>query len=385
MPTATLMVIHHLRQGGAERQLVELALGLARRGDRVVIACIDRPDIELTGLRNAGVEVRGMGASHRLQRLLAVPRLAWMARRVDVVHCTMWDASLWGRLAAMLARRPVVVADHATDRNVQRSLSGARRDSWIALHNRILEPFTYATVACARSQVPLLESEGVRRERIAYIPNGVSVADLRGAGCRGLSRQQLGIPGDAKVIVHLAHFRPEKNQIATLELVAALREDLPDVHVLFVGAGDRSHVETEAERMRASWAHFLGRRNDVAGLLAVSDLMILPSTSDTMPMSLLEAMAVGVPFVATDVGDVPWLVATTGAGLCVPAGDPSALRAACLAVLTDATLARRLSDAADAAVGDFDAERMLERYSELFHAAAEGATLPHRSDEGTQL
>ena len=384
-PTATLMVIHHLRQGGAERQLVELALGLARRGERVTIACIDQPGIELTGLREAGVRVLGLGAAGRLRRLLAVPRLARLARRMDVVHCTMWDASLWGRLAAMLARRPVIVADHATDRSVQRSLAGARRDSWIALHNRLLDPFTYATVACAKSQLPLLESEGVLRERIVLIPNGVPVAELRRSARKGPTREQLGIPDGAKVVVHVAHFRPEKNQAATLELVAALREDLPDVHALFVGGGDRERVESEAKRIGAGWAHFLGRRSDVASLLALSDLLVLPSRSDTMPMALLESMALGVPFVATDVGDVPWLVARTGAGLCVPTGNTAALHDACFRILADERLARGLSEAATAGIYEFDANRMLDRYSMLFAAAADGLAPPGGGDAASEV
>lgn len=374
-----LMAVHNLRPGGAERQLIDLARGLARRGARVRLVCIADPDTDTGPLLDAGVEVIGLGAVRRRDRPRAVATIARLAREADVVHCTMWDATLWARLAAILARRPAVVADHATDRSVQLSRNGKRRDRAIAVHNRLLDRFTFATVACARAQIPTLRREGVDPARIVYIPNGVPTAELRAAAVPPPDRAELGIPEEAKVVIHIAQFRPEKNQTATYEAVARLRSQLnEDVCAVFVGVGRvaKEALERRAGEDGASWAHFLGMRGDVPALLALADLAVLPSTSDTMPMSILEAMALGVPVVASEVGDIHAMVEVPGAGLCVPVGDLDAFVDACRRILADPQLGAALSAAGREASRTFDSEAMVDRYLELFRAAIAGAAPP---------
>lgn len=370
-PLRVLMVIQNLRPGGAEMQLIALARGLAERGQEITIVCMGEPDTDVSSLREVGIEVIGLGATRREQRLARLPRLTRLARRADVVQCTMWDSSLWGRLAAAIARRPAIVSDHATDRSVQTSSAGGERHDWIALHNRALDRVTFATVACARTQVPLLEAEGVSPERIVYIPNGVPTAELREAAKPPPGRADLGIPEDARVIIHVAQFRPEKNQAATYEAVARLRGELGDVHAVFVGVGRAIKVplEERAAADGADWAHFLGMRDDVPALLGLADLAVLPSTSDTMPMSLLEAMALGVPIVASDVGDVREMVEASGAGICIPPGDPDAFADACRRILSDPELGRRLGSAGVEASRGFDSEAMVGHYLQVLEAA----------------
>lgn len=366
-----LLVIHRLDVGGAELQLVHLARGLAELGHAVTVCCIDDIEDNRELLERSGVEIVTLGARTRAARLAAVPRLARLARRADVVQCTMWDASLWGRLAAIVARRPVVVADHATDRSVQVAASGAARGSWIAIHNRLLDRFTTATVACAGTQRALLEAEGVAPSKIVHIPNGVPVDEIARAAAQPPSREALGIPADARVALHVGVFRPEKNQAGALESIAAVRERLDDVHLVFVGDGDtRAEIERRARERGWDWAHFLGFRDDVAALLGLADILILPSTSDAMPMTVLEAMAAGVPVVASDVGDI---AATVGdGGICVPAGDAAAFAAACERLLGDPRLHAETAAAARERAAAFDAGAMVERYSDLLVAACDG-------------
>lgn len=370
-------MVHRLDFGGAELQLGHLARGLARLGHDVTVCCIDTIVLGEERLRDEGVDVISLHAAGRVARIAAIPRLVRLARRADVVHCTMWDASLWGRVAAVLAHRPAIVADHATDRLVQITESGARRGSWIALHNRLLDRFTYATVACASTQREMLASEGVDPRKIVHVPNGVPIDEIAEAAEAGPTRAALGIPDDAKVAMHVAVFRFEKNQLGALEAVARVRERVEDVHLVFVGDGEgREAVERRARELDAeAWVHFLGYRDDVPGLLALADLMVLPSLSDAMPMTVLEAMALGVPIVATDVGDVRRTLADD-AGTCVPVGDEDALADACARALADPVLHERQSRAGRAIARRFDASTMAERYSKLFRAACAGDRSP---------
>ena len=366
-----VMVIDTLFWAGAETQLRNLAIGLQRLGFAVTLLAIADATSYAADLEAAGVQLQVLGVKGRAGKLRALAEMRRLARHADLVHCTGWDASLWGRLAAIGARRPVVVTEHTAGRSFQVSRSGASRERMIALHNRLLDPATYATVVVARTQIDLLESEGVRRDSIVHIPNAVPLDELRRRAEEGPGRAELGLPEEAKVVLHAARFTPPKGQPATLRAVAGLRERLGDVRVLFAGAGpEEEKVKREAARLGADWATFLGSRDDVPALMRAADLAVLPSSAEALPMSLLEAMALGTPVVATDVGDVPWLLDEVGGGLRVPAGDEDAFAAACGRLLGDEPeLHGRLAEAGQAGVAEFDVPRMAERYAEVFEAA----------------
>jgi glycosyltransferase involved in cell wall biosynthesis len=370
-----LLVVPGLYPAGAEHQLIHLGAGLAARGYEVTLVSTGGITADVGPLLAAGVRVIGLGARRRIAKPLMFVRLVRLARRASLVHCTMWDATLWGRLAAILARRPAVVTEHTPGRDVQLSAtSGAPRARWIALHNRVLDRFTRATVVVARWQIGLLAGEGVRREAIVHIPNGVPVAELIAAASAGAGRAGLGLSDDAPVIIHVARLVPSKNQRLTLDTAAWLAGELPGVHVLIVGSGsDREDLERHARDLGVA-ATFLGLRDDVPALMALSDLVVLPSLNEAMPMTLIEAMAVGAPIVASAVGDVGDMLGSTGAGIAVPPGDAVRFRSACLDVLGDASLRARLSEAGSRGAVRWDAAEMVAGYAELFGEVLAGRT-----------
>lgn len=371
-----LLVTNWIGWAGAETQLNYLALGLREAGHSVTLLGICEITSDVEALEEAGVEVVALGAVRPPAKIASVPRIARYARRAELVHCTGWDATLWGRLAAILARRPAVITEHTPGRELQVNAKGASRARAIALHNRLLDRFTSATVAVGAWQKGLLEGEGVRAEAIVRIPNAVPIGDLRRRAQGGPSRADLGIPLEAPVVIQVARFASQKGQMTALRAAARLRERLGDVRLLFVGEGrTEAEVKREAERLGAGWASFMGFRDDVAGLLALADLAVLPSTGEGLPMSLIEAIAIGTPVVATDVGDVRWLLESTGGGICVPAGDEDAFLEACASLLGDEEMRARASQAAERAAGEFDAPKMVRRYEEVFEAAIESAPL----------
>lgn len=371
-----LLATNVLSWAGAETQLVHLAMGLAERGHEVSIAALGGVRIETAPLERLGIRICSLEAKTLRQKALSVPVLTRIARRAELVHCSTFDATLWARLAAMLAGRPAVVTEHTPGRAVQTSASGRPRERLIALHNRLLDAFTYATVAVARWQVPLLVREGVRPESIRHIPNGVPIRELRESVNGALTREQLDIPEDAKVIIHAARLVPYKGQRATLSAVRLLRESIGEVHALIVGDGpDRGALERDAGQAGA-WAHVLGPRDDVPALLALADLAVVPSKAEAMPMIVIEAMALGVPVVGTDVGDVRSIIEGAGSGLSVPVEDFEGFYAACREVLDDPALHRRLADGARASSRGYDASVMTDRYETLFEAAIEGREIP---------
>ena len=375
-PRKILFFVYYIGAGGMETQLLHLAHGLAVRGDHVTIACFDRW-IDTAWVEEAGVRIEEFAPRRRLERMaFASTRLARFARGFDVVHATGWDASLWGRWAGILARRPTLFTEHSPGRETQMSdTSGQGRARLIAAHNRMLDPFTYAAIAVASPQLATLRSEGVSEKKIVVIPNGVPLDPIREAAATPPSRASLGVPEDAVVIAHVARFEAQKRQRLTYDTVARLRASTgKDLHVLFVGRGDalKADLERTAEADGADWAHFLGVRDDVPALLGAADLAVLPSSAEALPMVMIEAMATGTAQVATDVGDVGEVLRRTGAGLVVSPDDLSGFEAACLRVLSEPELAERLGRAGLDASGEFGCDLMVERYSGLFDAALAG-------------
>src|SRR4051812_18268258 len=370
-----LLVLNNVEPGGAERQAMHLAAGLSRRGHQVTLLALGFVRSDVAALHDAGVRVSSLGAVGPRARLAALPALTRLARDADLVHCTNWDASLYGRLAALLARRPVIVTDHTSDRGITVSRRGAPRARWVAAHHRLLGRLTVATVYCAHAQEDLLASEGVPRDRLVHIPNGVPVASIRDAAANGPARADLGLPDEARVVMHVANFRPEKNQAQTLATVAALRLRDADVRAVFVGGGPGEEaVRRQAAQMDADWAVFLGPRQDVPALLGLADLLVLPSRAETMPMVMLEAMTVGVPVVAYDVGDVRQVLQE--GGICVERLDASAFTEACRRGLGDPAVREQLARRGRAARAGFVAPRMGRRYEGGTHAGRARAPRP---------
>jgi glycosyltransferase involved in cell wall biosynthesis len=368
-----LLVVNWLKPGGAEVQLMNLAKGLAESGHEVTLCCMNDAFLDVEALRDAGVEIVSLHAQTRFARLRAVPRLRRLARKSEIVHCTIWDASLWGRIAAILARRPVVVADHATDRSIHTSAKGASRESWVALHNKLLDPFTFATVSVAATQRAVLLNEGVDPAKIVYIPNGLPIAEMKSAAAAGPSRAELGIPDGVPTVIQVGVFREEKNQIGAIEAIDGMRNSGSDAHLILVGDGPtKPEVDKRVAELGAeAWVHFLGMRPDVPAVLPLGDVLVQPSHADAMPLTVLEAMAVGVPVVATAVGDVPAMLAGR-AGLTVPAEDRAALEAALTELLSDPAKRAEMGAAGEEIAAARDASKMIGSYENLFEAALGG-------------
>jgi glycosyltransferase involved in cell wall biosynthesis len=374
-PLRILVVTQALGPAGAERQIAHLSVGLAALGERVTLLCIgEAPPSDRERVISAGVRLVELGALSPRERARSMRRITGLARSADVVIASSWDATFWGRVAAILARRPVLVIEHAVYRSLQTSLSGRPRARWIALHNRLLDPFTYATVACAGAQLPVLRSEGVAESRLVLIPNGVPVADLRRAAqdhdAADGGRAGLGVPADAFLIIHIGRLTSLKNQRQTLATARELRAGGLDVHVLLLGDGeDRASLQDDAGG--EPWAHLLGARDSIAPFLGIADLTVLPSRAEAMPMVVAESLAVGVPMVASDVGDVGEILSRTGAGIAVPADDGGAFTAAC-ARMSDAGERAAFAARALAAGDGFDSSVMSRRYAALLAGAASG-------------
>jgi glycosyltransferase involved in cell wall biosynthesis len=342
-----LWLIKGLGPGGAERLLVEMARFIDRdRFDVEVAYLLPWKDQLVAGLEDQGIEVTCLDVPNpylmtwipRLRRFLS-------SGRFDVVHAHLPLAAIGARFADRtvgIPRPQMVYTEH---------------NMWGQYHplSKLVNAATFgandAAIAVSRS---VQGSAGPRaRRRLQVIPNGVDIEHIREqALSRPEARAELGIPPDALVVGTVGGITPKKGHVFLVEAAALVRQQLPDIRYVFVGLRiETAAIEARAEQLGLGDAiTFAGYRPDAPRLVRAFDVFCMPSLFEGMPLSLIEAMSLGVPAVVTDVGGIPEVATTEVDALMVPAKDPEALAGALLRVLTDPDLASRLgAHAADAA------------------------------------
>jgi N-acetyl-alpha-D-glucosaminyl L-malate synthase BshA len=227
----------------------------------------------------------------------------------------------------------------------------------------------------ARSDGLTAVSEYLRRETTAHfgipssdirvIPNFVDLQRYRREG-HPCHRSKLAEPGE-KIITHISNFRPVKRVDDVVRIFARIARRLP-ARLLLVGDGpDRGRAHDTAEREGIlDRVLFLGKQASVAELLACSDLFLLPSETEAFGLVALEAMACGVPVIATRTGGIPEVVEAGVSGYLAPVGDIDAMADAGLSLLQDPDAWRRFSDAARSGAGRFAADRVVGEYEAYY-------------------
>ncbi len=279
------------------------------------------------------------------------------------------NAMLWGRLASLLARVPSrIVASHST------GLFGGKR-SFTRL-DRALMGATDAVVALSETHARYLAGrEGIAENKIRVIENGVDIdrfARVDPAAADAV-RAQLGIPGGQRIVLMVAALRPEKAHEALLESARILTRSISNIRFVIAGSGPREHhLRAMAERLGVSGqVQFLGRRSDIPELLHMSDVLVLPSRPvvETLPLVVLEAMASGVPVIASAVGSIPEVVRDGDTGRLIPPADPERLADALAWVFDHEKEARVMAERARELVASrYTAARMVEGYVRLFES-----------------
>jgi glycosyltransferase involved in cell wall biosynthesis len=213
-----------------------------------------------------------------------------------------------------------------------------------------------AVVANSHAAASRLRREGVPSRSIHVVSNGVELPERP-------TRNRAGRPRAGCV----ANLRPEKGHDVLIEALAA-RPDLRDLQVELVGDGPcRSALDAQARaRGVGEQVRFLGERRDVGERLANADLFVLPSRTEALPNSVMEAMAAGLPIVACRIGGIPELVEDGVTGLLVPPDDPDALGEAMAQLVANPARASALGAAARAAVAErFSMARMIAGFTEI--------------------
>lgn len=343
--TDRMLTIAHtessLGWGGQEHRTFKEMVGLRKLGHRLILVCQPKAKFAARA-REAGFEVFEVRMRNGVD-LPAVLRMQAIFRRekVDVVNTHSGRDSILGGLAGLLAGRLVVRTRH------------------LALP--ITSRFTYTTVphhvvSVSEHVRRYLMSEGVPEARVSTVYTGIDPAAMQLTAPSTL-RAELGIAADAKVVGTVAILRMKKGHRFIVEAADRILAANPDTHFVFAGDGAQMANLSAliASKGLGERIHLLGLRRDIANVLAGCDLFLLPTEQEALGTSYIEAMAMGLPVVGSNVDGVPEVVRDGDNGLLIKPGDAASLADAVIRLLGDDALRARM------------AARSRELVSSVFH------------------
>jgi glycosyltransferase involved in cell wall biosynthesis len=214
----------------------------------------------------------------------------------------------------------------------------------------------------------MLTNEGFPAQKVYVIPNGVDTNRFAQTLDEPNLRAEIGVGPTDPVVSIVAALRPEKNHELFLDVARRALAQFPNAKFLIIGEGPRREPleQVAAEMGITASVRFLGNRSDIARLLTASDVFLLTSHNEANPVSILEAMSVGKPVVATDVGSIHEAVAEGRTGYLVPPGDATALSDRLVELLENPLRAQEMGAAArESVVENWSVEAMVRRYERL--------------------
>jgi glycosyltransferase involved in cell wall biosynthesis len=354
-PVPIAFFLSRFDPGGTERQMIELLRRLDRRRWMVHLACFERTGawFERAAAAAASVAVFPVTSFRNVRTAGHLVRFSRWCREqgIAVVHTTEMPSNIFGLPGAALARVPVRIGS-------RREINRGRTRLDIATQ-RAAYCFAHTIVANSRAAADRLLLERVPSRKVTIIPNGLELDVFKRAAPRSTLRN----------IVVVANLRAEKGHDVLIDAAADVLRRFPDTRFEIVGTGpERERLLARSQARQVAHAFlFLGHREDVTARLMAADIFVLPSRSEAFPNAVLEAMAAGLPIVASGVGGIPELVDNGRTGLLVRPGDSRELADRLCELMADPAGAARLGEAARSeARSRYSFDRMVAAFEGLY-------------------
>ena len=357
-----LLLGRELDSGGSERQLAETAKALHKRGWNVHVGCFRDFGIRAQELRNAGIPVVRFPV-RSFRSFSAVTGLVMFARyvfrhNIALTHSFDTPLTIFGTFASRLSGRSIVLSSQRSYRH----LFTPSEQRLLRITDRVVDG---VVVNCEAVRQHLIADEGLPANHIHLCYNGIDTNTF----FRTPGPRPAVLAGASAVIGTVAVLRPEKGIPALLEAFARVRKERPGVRLLIVGSGPlREQLEDLARSLNiAVDVYFEPATLDVTRWLNAMDIFVLPSLSEALSNSLMEAMACGVASIASRVGGSPELIREGETGMLFPAGDVDALTLQIRRLVNDESLRCRLGDAGASFIrSEMNVEKAGERMGDIY-------------------
>lgn len=359
-------ILHRLDRAGAEVLAGDLALKLQDRY-RFVFLCLDGVGPLGEHLASRGFDVVELGRRPGLD-LGVARRLRSAVRRygINLLHAHQYTPFFYAALSRRLGSSPpILFTEHG------RHYPDERKPKRVLANRWLLKPHDRVTAVGRFVKQALTDNEGIAEGRIKVVYNGIDPDAFPPADAvsRSRARRLIGVDDDAPLVLQVARFHPVKDHATAVRAFARVADTLPKARLCLVGDGRvRPEIEAlAAERGVHDHVLFLGARGDVDQMLAGADVFMLSSLSEGVSVTLLEAMATGLPIAATGVGGNPEVVEHGTTGLLSPRGDDRALAENLVTLLRDPAQRRAFGRAGRERLLDvFTQERMHREYTEMY-------------------
>ncbi|MFK7822092.1 MAG: glycosyltransferase [Planctomycetaceae bacterium] len=365
-------VVHSLGVGGAEVLVADMIRSLSNQF-RCVVACLD--DIGSIGdsLIAEGVPLKLLNRSPGIDWQCGRRLAAWCEEQdVDVMHvhqCTPMFQAMLSRLPGK--RVPLLLTEHGRHHPDFPSRKRA------IVHRLLLGKRDRLVAVGEATRQALIAYEGLPADRVEVIYNGVDLEQFTkvASEIRDEVRNELGLNADDWIVTLVARLDAIKDHPTAIRTVQLVRESVPNAKLLIVGDGpERDRIERIIrESNLQDCVRMLGTRRDVPRLLRTSDTFLMSSIGEGIPLTIIEAMAAGVPVVSTNVGGIPEMVSTGESGFLHESGDAEGLAGSIRALAGDAQLRNRVTEAARTRAFDvFSRKQMLASYGQLYQEMLRG-------------
>jgi len=355
-------IITDLDIGGAEAMLLKTLRNFKNNQyEHFVISLHPKKNSLRKEIEKEGFEVYSLNLSKK-NFLFAFVRLLFILKKEKpkIVHNYLFHADLVGRIAARLMRVPIVISSLRNE-----NIGGRLYERLLGMTDFCVDNVT----AVSRNVADAHILKGTtKKDKIRIIYNGVELVDTHSESSPCI-RKEMNIDDDVFLLLTIANLEAKKGHIFLFEALSILKEKGYRFKLLAVGSGrERKKLEDEIVNKGLEKEILLtGRREHISELLAASDAFVLPSLWEGLPNALLEAMAAGLPVIATKVGGIPEVIRDNETGLLVEPRDRSALAKAIERIMEDPELRRRLAEnAKDYVRKNFDIKNTVMCLNELY-------------------
>jgi glycosyltransferase involved in cell wall biosynthesis len=332
-----LYLIATLDVGGAERQLVELVKRIDKNKFKPVVCCLTRGGPLEQELKEANIEYFILGKKVKFDFSVIFKLISILKQKnIHILHTWMFTSNSFGRIAGIISQTPIIIAEEQC------------ADIWKnGVHifiDKTLSHFTDKIICVSEGVENFYHKYAhISLDKMVTIYNGVEISDEVNID-KEKKKEEFGIMGKDNIVTTIGRLAPQKGIEYLLYAVPKILESMPKKKFLVVGEGDeKNKLKKLAEKLNISQnVIFAGLRNDVKEILAITDVFVLPSLFEGLPIVILEAMLAGKPIVATDIPGTDELIVNGETGILIPPKDADSLASAIINVFKNLEKAKEM-------------------------------------------